>query len=664
MLLACLLAALLLLPVLSTPAGAATITGVKVMDGTGTLKVEVRANGSVQYSSKVVQTPRPMLVFDVWPATLGSGVKPSVEVNRGLVEKVRVSQLKPGTVRLYVDVITVPQYKVMTTPGAGLTVAISTAQMAQAKAPSASATSAQEPTTTPPPVAAQPRPQPRPQATPRPQARPRPAATQPVVTAQAGETSSALRARRPRTRPAPRPKMVSLDFVNADLVYVIKVLAKEMNKNVAILPGTEGAVTVTLKNVPVEGALALILKMQETDLDYKAIDNTIVVGPPDKLANISDDILGQVKAPSVPREAVTAEFTLENAPAAKIIEFLQKQYPNVQFTPHPTINGFFARGSKQDLASIRGQLATLDVVEEPPPPPRREFIPIHYGDIREIMTLLKTLVPDVTMNVDTRLNLLIVEGSDAAIAKVQELLTELDRPVGQVMMDVKVVDLSETGSKDLGVSLGDVNAGQGVFITTFAEATAIGATAASTTFLGLPIQPFSRSPFVLEATLNFLISQSEAKIMAAPRVAGQSGKSALIHVGDKFPIVYFDPRAGQFQVTYVDIGIKFNVKPEVKRDGYVVTEIQPEVSNLVELINNQYPRTAVRTVNTTMRIKDGDTVIIGGLIREDDRRAVTKIPLLGDLPILGNLFRTMSHDTTRNEVVLMFTPHIMRDANF
>ena len=111
---------------------------------------------------------------------------------------------------------------------------------------------------------------------------------------------------------------------------------------------------------------------------------------------------------------------------------------------------------------------------------------------------------------------------------------------------------------------------------------------------------------------------------------------------------------------YVDIGIKLDVTSNVKSDGYVLIEVRPEVSTLLELINNQYPRTAVRIIETNMRVKDGDTIIMGGLIREEDIQNVSKIPLLGDLPLLGTLFRNVSVTKNRNEVVVMMTPHIMR----
>ena len=106
--------------------------------------------------------------------------------------------------------------------------------------------------------------------------------------------------------------------------------------------------------------------------------------------------------------------------------------------------------------------------------------------------------------------------------------------------------------------------------------------------------------------------------------------------------------------------MKLDVTSTVKADGYVMCEVRPEVSTLVELVNNQYPRTAVRIIETTMRIKDGDTMVIGGLINENDIQNVSKVPLLGDLPVLGTLFRSTTTTKSRNEVVVMLTPNIMR----
>ena len=658
-----------------------TVTDVRVVDGNNSLKIEVTASGPVQHRAKALSQPQKMIIVDVFPATLGNNVKTSFPVNKGLVSNVRVKQYTDNTVRVYVEAISLPEYKVVTAAGSkGLTLAVSTANIAaEGKASTTPSEVAETPATTPSSESPATNPS-------RPVARPVHRVSNSGVRVEAlagsGESTSALRPRVAPRRVRPRQKMVSLDFVNADLVYVIKVLAKEMGRNIYIGPGVDGSVTVTLKSVPVEGALALILKMQENEYAYKLVGaNTLIVATPEKLNSIPEDIMGNQIAPKTPINGIRQEILLENAPAAKVIGFLEGQYKNVQFTPHPTMNGFYVYGERKDVLQIKSEIPNLDKVPPKPEPPTREFVPVKYGDLNEVKSLLATLVPDVQYNVDTRTATLILEGSQSGIDQVKELLNELDRPLDQVMIDVKVVDLSESGRKALGVTWGTGGAA-GTFATTFSEgvpgqslsvfppvsgtpgavATAVLDPAGVTvpTFVNLALNGFARSPFLITSNIQMLVTQGDAKVLAAPRVAVTSGKDGLIHIGDKFPIVYFDPRAGQFQVQYVDIGIKLDVKPEVKADGYIVCDLRPEVSTLVELVNNQYPRTAVRTVQTTTRVKDGDTVVLGGLIREEDLNSVNKIPLLGDLPIIGAMFRSVTINKTRNEVVLMLTPHIMK----
>lgn len=670
-----------------------TVTDVKVVGGSNTVRIEVSASGPVQHRAKALTQPQNQIIVDVFPAKLGSNVKGDMPINKGLVSSANVKQLTDNTVRITVSTISLPDYNVVTASGSkGLTLSVSTVTMAEGKV----STTPAEPVQPTEPVR-------QPVATHQPA---RPTQVRPVQVAQAprpsapkmqaltgsGTQTSALR-KRPYRKPVNRVKLVTLDFVNADLVYVIKILAKEMGRNVYIGPGVEGSVTVTLKSVPVDGALALILKMQENDIAYKLIGyNTLIVAAPEKVNQIEEEILGKQFAPRTPANSVRQEILLEKAPAAKVIGFLQGQYKNVEFIPHPTMNGFYAVGSRQDILSIKNDVPNLDRIPDVPPPPQREFVQVKYGDLNEVKSLLSTLVPDVQMNVDTRQSTLILEGAPGAIEQAKELLDQLDKPLDQVVIECKVVDLTEAGRKNLGVLWTSATGAAGAVNITFEEAfrstlavplaggqvtqagpfelignlaQGIGAFQGFNTLnaqraFPLGIGTFGRTGLAFQANLNYLISQNEAKVLASPRVAAQSGTEAQIHIGDKFPIVYFDPRAGQFQVNYVDIGIKLDVTANVKSDGYVICKILPEVSTLVELVNNQYPRTAVRKVTTDARIKDGETLILGGLIREEDITAVQKIPLLGDLPILGTIFRNTSVTKTRNEVVIMLTPQIMK----
>lgn len=169
-----------------------------------------------------------------------------------------------------------------------------------------------------------------------------------------------------RRRPAPprsanRPVLVTHEFVDADLIDVIKILAKDMDRNVYIGPGIMGRVTISIKSVPVDGALAMVLKQQEADVRYKLLGyNTLVVALPDKVDCIEDEILGKSFGPKRGPNAIRQEFLLERAPAHNVMGCLQSQYKEVEFIPHPTMNGFYAVGSREDIARLKAEVPWLD----------------------------------------------------------------------------------------------------------------------------------------------------------------------------------------------------------------------------------------------------------------------------------------------------------------
>jgi len=298
----------MLVGVASAVSAEGTVTDVKVVGGSSTVRIELSASGPVQHRAKALTQPQSQIIVDVFPAKLDGKVKGDMPINKGLVSSATVKQLTDNTVRVTVNTVSLPDFKVVNAAGSkGLTLSVSTVTMAEGKASTTPAEPVQaaqpsEPVKTP--VSHSPR---RMDVKPVEVAQaPRPAAPRmQALTASGQSTTSALRRRPAPRRVGSRTKLVTLDFVNADLVYVVKILAKEMGRNVYIGPGVEGSVTVTLKSVPVDGALALILKMQENDIAYKLLNyNTLVVATPEKIAQIEEDILGKVVGPKVRKDAV------------------------------------------------------------------------------------------------------------------------------------------------------------------------------------------------------------------------------------------------------------------------------------------------------------------------------------------------------------------------
>lgn len=630
---------------------AATINSVNYSldNSKGIIKVVADASAPVKY--KQIKTDKALCV-EIAPAKVGKSVKRNQNVNTGLLQSIVVSQASADVVLVRINVSDNPKvsYCNALAENKGVSVAFSRDEVASAKVAKAQVAQAKAGNKV---------------------------APRKVVASK--KAAKKAQARRPVAKK--RVKVVNMEFVNADLVYIVKFLAREMGRNVYVGPDVQGSVTVTLRNVQPEGALALVLKMQETPYDYKIVDNTVIVATPEKLQTIADNILTpKTKSSAVRRNLTEQEFILEAAPAAGIIEFLKGQYPDVVFTPHPTINGFYAKGTKSELREIKSKLPNLDQLPAPPPAPRREYITVNYGKAEDIQKLVASLVPGVGLNLDPRMGILIVEGSDAQIEQVQEVLANIDRPLRQVMLDFKVVELTETGAKRLGVQWSDDAGAMGVFNTTFAEIVpslfysdpsmitneefSLGTINADGEvspgdITAFNIGTFGRSPLLIKAALSFVIENSDSKVLASPRIATQSGEEAEVYVGQRYPIVFYDPRAGQFQVQYVDIGTRLEAKPEVKDDGHIIVEVTPTTSSAGALVNNQYPITYERTAKSKVRVKDGDTIVLGGLISDSESHSVSKLPLLGDLPIIGALFRYESNDSSRSEVVFMVTPHMM-----
>ncbi|MHB2020700.1 MAG: secretin N-terminal domain-containing protein [Candidatus Xenobia bacterium] len=639
------LAAVLLALTIAAPAQAKSplVTGLQVSENHGKLKILVSSTDQVQYKVINVTDPKNALVVEVFPAQLSTDVKKAVSVNKGVVDNIRVGQFSsnPDVVRLVVDLKQPAKYVIVQNPDKrGLTLSLVDTNFASAQAPTAGA-DLDKPEH---PVAVVKHP-----------AKPVTVAYQPVP--------------KKKVVYAPPVRTVSLDFVNADLIYVLKILAKEMNMNLVTDQTVKGSVTMTLKDVPAEGALKLILKL--SGFEYKVIDHTILVGSADTVNKIPNDIF-QVQQPVQQHHKPTGPSTtlvipLEFAKAADAQSSIQSNFPELTVSQVPGQNMLMVKGPKEDVLGAKSLASSLDRPPPPPPPaPEVQVVRVNYHEAAQLLQILKPMFTDLAFNLDTQLNAFIVSGNPESIQALKDMLAKIDLPLQQVMLEVKVVDLTEAGQKTLGFTHGTTT--PGTFTTTFSESTdpVTGQQAAAQGAIGLVqnslnVNFFTRTPFSITTTLSMLISQNDAVVVAQPRVVTQSGKDATILIGNKFPIVFFDPRAGQFQVQYVDIGVKLQVKPVVASDGYILMDIKPDVSQFVALINNQFPETATRQAQLSCRVKDGNTVVLGGLLTESETSTVQKIPFLGDLPVLGNFFKQLAKQRSKNEVVIMVTPKVIND---
>ena len=265
----------------------------------------------------------------------------------------------------------------------------------------------------------------------------------------------------------------------------------------------------------------------------------------------------------------------------------------------------------------------------------------HLHNVRasEAVKSLKGSVPDNVLVADDRQNAVVITGNDEMQMAAKALLDSIDSPGKQVMFEVRVADIApQIDSSNVGVQFGGKGYGSGA--------------------LGQIPYVLMRSSLLVNAQLNAMVQNGSASILAQPRIATLNNKEATLLVGESYPVVTTNLQTGYPTVTNVDIGVKLRITPTIGDDGSITAELHPEYSQIMGF-NNAFPIVANRKVDSTLRVQDGQTIVLGGLFSDIDSNTVTKLPFLGDIPVLGSVFRNRAHAHTRDEVVFYITPHIL-----
>jgi type IV pilus secretin PilQ/predicted competence protein len=395
-------------------------------------------------------------------------------------------------------------------------------------------------------------------------------------------------------------KLISLDADDAYLPAVLKLLAEKGDLNIVTGPGvTAGKITIHLKDVPVEQAVNLVVRA--AGLAYERIGNSILVA---------------------------------------------------------------------DTESLKGETGLSSY-----------SIPLKYADASEVQVALSGLSDKI--QVDKGGNRLIVLTSPRVLAGIHEIVEQLDRPARQVMLEARVVEVSTDGLKRLGVDWDLLNRQGFTFVEENASGTFTGnleepgpLTEAPNSIGNTPgaadvwkLRNFDRLPKVFRAFLDMLIRDGNARVLAQPKLVTLNGKEASMLAGQRIPYlvsqtVFAGGAAAPTQtVQREEVGIKLSITPLINADGYITVRIRPEVSSVTSFRGtaNDLPVVSTRQAETTVRLKDGSSVIIGGLLSEEKTTNRTKVPLLGDIPLLGALFRHENIVTSKRDLVIEVTPRLLPD---
>lgn len=277
-------------------------------------------------------------------------------------------------------------------------------------------------------------------------------------------------------------------------------------------------------------------------------------------------------------------------------------------------------------------------------------IQLKYVKPDQVKALIGSLIPADRLKVDFINNKLVAVGDEDDYDTVKEIISQIDIPPRQIMFEAEAVEISRDDYKNLGVDWG---------ATTALPSVPPNNTLAAAALEGSQFRiGFGAYGVNFAATLNHLLENKKARLLASPRIAALDGQTAQILIGDKLAVESHQVSNGteSISVTYVDVGIKLEVTPTVNDDGTITAHIKPEVSNKTNETKNGNPNIRTRQAETTLRVKDGETIVIGGLIQRQDTSDVVKTPLLGDLPIIGSLFRSSDREKHETELIILITP--------
>ncbi|MFM0233253.1 secretin N-terminal domain-containing protein [Paraburkholderia sediminicola] len=283
-------------------------------------------------------------------------------------------------------------------------------------------------------------------------------------------------------------------------------------------------------------------------------------------------------------------------------------------------------------------------------------------EAKQVQSLLKSLLKIKEVVIDERTNTVTIRGTPDTIKVAEEMIAAQDLPEPEVMLEVEVLEVSHERLSNLGIEWPN-----SFTMSTPSTVDTWGA------LHHLPLNALNVSG--LSATANFKLTDTDANLLASPRIRTRNKEKARILIGDKLPVISSSstpstsgPSYTQM-IQYIDVGIKLEVEPQVYRDGDVGIKLNLEVSNITNTIQSGNSQTGLsslayqigtRSASTSLRLRDGETQIMGGLISDQDRRSADKVPGLGQLPVLGRLFSDHNGDHVKTEIVLQITPHIVR----
>jgi type IV pilus assembly protein PilQ len=420
---------------------------------------------------------------------------------------------------------------------------------------------------------------------------------------------------------------ISLNFQSIEVRSVLQLIADFTGLNLVASDSVEGSITLRLDDVPWDQALDLVLKTR--GLDSRQIGNVLMVAPTQELAE---------------RERQEIQANKQMAELAP----LQSEFIRIRYAKASNVVGLFQAGSEEGgaLISERGSVV-----------------------------------------VDDRTNSIVVTDTGAKLAEIRALIEQVDIPIRQVMIEARIVIASSNINEQLGIRWGGgyLNAGSDQFTSVAGDTASV--TSLNNQLIGganpiaMPTAPlvdlgvaeatsgfavgFTSTDLFLTAELSALEASGEGEVVSQPKVITGDKQKASIKSGTEIP--YQEGAAsGATTTAFKEAVLKLDVTPNITPDDRILLDLivnQDSVGALVPSGNGGFiPTIDTTELTTQVLVGNGETVVLGGVFKNEELVKVAKVPLLGDIPYLGNLFKSTANTQQKTEMLIFITPRILSEA--
>jgi len=292
---------------------------------------------------------------------------------------------------------------------------------------------------------------------------------------------------------------------------------------------------------------------------------------------------------------------------------------------------------------------------------------LQYANADEVVKALEVISKEARAYVSG--NRVIVKAPQSVIEEVDKIVQDLDERPQQVMFEARLVEVNTTDLKELGIDWEKITKWTQVITETNPGDSQNDANPQQLPFVKYDQTGDLYRP--VEVALDMLITDGSARLLANSKITTMNNQPAEIFIGQTVPVVITSlssagVQGGAFQTVQlekVEVGVKLNIVPRISDDGYITTQVSPEVSTIIAFVgpDNDLPETSTRRATSVVRVLDGQKFYLGGLLQEESKETVKKVPLLGDIPLLGYLFRHYRIETSQTDLVIEITPTLIKD---